>query len=204
VGLLRDVKQVICSVTISLGLWAGALGLAHAAAQPQATQAPLATAAPSSDELYTAATPDHLSASISSTPLSKPTLDASTDAQIAGWISSEAGGDDQKPPGGPQQAGPRAIHGEMGVAVGSNGYRNVYGVTDIPIGQNSDLGLAASNSSYNGRHGYGGGSQTSLGISLRLGDPAGSPSTVCGMTRSVWLPTDDQVAANCAARSSSY
>ncbi len=186
---------------MSLGLWAGVLGLAHAA-----DQAPLATAATSSDAVYTAATADHLSASISSTPLPKPTADQSTEAQIAGWISSEEGGpsgDGRNAQGG-AQPGPRAIHGEMGVSVGSNGYRDVYGVTDIPIGQNSDLGLAASNSSYNGRHGYGGGSQTSLGVSLRLGDPSSAPSTVCGMSRSVWLPTDDQAAANCAARATRY
>jgi hypothetical protein len=170
-----------------------------AQAQLQA-QAPLATAATSSDEVYTAATADHLSASMSSTPLAKPAaVGDTTDAQIANWISSEQGapGADGQA-GGPQQTGPRAIHGEMGVSVGSNGYRNVYGVTDIPIGENSDLGLAASNSSYNGRHGYGGGSQTSLGVSLRLGNPSGASSNPCGMTRSVWLPTDERTAANCA------
>ncbi len=177
------------------------MGVAHAA-----DQAPLPTAAVSSDEVYTAATAQHMSASISSAPLAKPAPTGdTTDAQIAGWLSSEQGsGDPNGQPGGSQAGQPRAIHGEMGVSVGSNGYRNVYGVTDIPIGQNSDLGLAASNSSYNGRHGYGGGSQTSLGVSLRLGDPSGAPSNPCGMNRSVWLPTDDRVAANCANGPSRY
>jgi hypothetical protein len=178
------------------------MGMARAADQP-----PLATAATSSDAIYSAATEGHLSASISSAPLPKPTADQSTDAQIAGWISSEAGGpsgDGGEAQGGPLQGGPRAVHGEMGVSVGSNGYRNVYGVTDIPVGQTGDLGLAASSSSYDGRHGYGGGSQTSLGVSLRLGDPSGAPSTVCGMSRSVWLPTDDRAAADCAKTSSRY
>ncbi|MHB8283704.1 MAG: hypothetical protein ACYDD1_03415 [Caulobacteraceae bacterium] len=188
-------KQAI----FAFGLWAAALGVAHA-------QAPLTTAAPSSDEVYTAATANHMSASISTPPLAKPAASGdTTDAQIAGWLSSEQGnGDSDAGPGGQPSAQPRAIHGEMGVSVGSNGYRNVYGVTDIPIGQNSDLGLAASNSSYNGRHGYGGGSQTSLGVSLRLGSPSGASSNPCGMNRSVWLPTDDQAAANCAAGSSRY
>ncbi len=202
-GRLQDVKQAFpaSGSIVALGLWAAAFGLAHAA-----DQAPLATAAPSSDEVYTAATAGHMSASMTSAPLAKPAPTGdTTDAQIAGWLSAgQNSADADGQAGGPQGNPPRAIHGEMGVSVGSNGYRNVYGVTDIPIGQNSDLGLAASNSSYNGRHGYGGGSQTSLGVSLRLGDPSGAPSNPCGMNRSVWLPTDDRTAANCANGPSRY
>ena len=38
------------------------------------------------------------------------------------------------------------IHGEMGIEVGSNGSRAVYGSTIIPLGQNATLGLAFSDS----------------------------------------------------------
>lgn len=44
-------------------------------------------------------------------------------------------------PGG----GDGKIHGEMGITVGSNGLRAIYGSTVIPLGQNASLGLAFEN-----------------------------------------------------------
>ncbi|MGH6613249.1 hypothetical protein [Sphingomonas sp.] len=37
---------------------------------------------------------------------------------------------------GPGLAG-RGIHGEVGVMIGSNGSRGIYGVADIPLGENA-------------------------------------------------------------------
>lgn len=43
----------------------------------------------------------------------------------------------------------RAIHGEMGVAVGTNGYRSMYGTAVVPLGDNAVLGLSFANEQYN-------------------------------------------------------
>lgn len=154
----------------------------------------MATAAVSSDAAYAEAASDPHPAATSAPPVT-------TQAQIANWISSEEISEDGPQGYGPGDASgpaPRAVHGEFGASIGTGGYRNVYGVADIPVGQTGDLGLAVSNTAYNGRHGYGGGQSTSLGVSLRLGDPSGAPTPQCGMARSVWLPTDDRAALSCA------
>ncbi len=40
----------------------------------------------------------------------------------------------------------RGIHGEVGAAIGSNGYRSIYGVATGPLGKNGSLTIAASES----------------------------------------------------------
>ena len=68
----------------------------------------------------------------------------------------------------------RAIHGEVGFALGSNGYRSAYGIANMPLGDSSDLTVAVAGAHSDGfktRDGYrlGGGDSKSLAISLRLG-----------------------------------
>jgi hypothetical protein len=47
----------------------------------------------------------------------------------------------------------KAIHGEMGVAVGTGGYRSIYGTAVVPLGDNAMLGLSFANEQYgNGRY----------------------------------------------------
>ncbi|WP_162987048.1 hypothetical protein [Sphingomonas paeninsulae] len=47
----------------------------------------------------------------------------------------------------------KAIHGEMGVAIGTGGYRSVYGTAIVPLGDNATLGLSFANEQYgNGRY----------------------------------------------------
>jgi hypothetical protein len=54
----------------------------------------------------------------------------------------------------------RAIHGEMGVGIGTGGYRSMYGTAIVPLGDNATLGLSFENEQYNGgrygryRNGY--------------------------------------------------
>jgi hypothetical protein len=45
----------------------------------------------------------------------------------------------------------RSIHGEMGVAVGTGGYRSMYGTAIVPLGDNAVLGLSYSQEQYNNR-----------------------------------------------------
>jgi hypothetical protein len=91
----------------------------------------------------------------------------------------------------------RTIHGGGGVSVGTGGYRSGYVYTLIPVGEDSTLGLAYSQTDYgkNGAYGWGdygydgygyggygrgygyggrGGSSRSASVMLHLGDSHGS------------------------------
>ncbi len=43
----------------------------------------------------------------------------------------------------------RRIHGEMGVAVGTGGYRSVFGAADLPLGQDGHFAFSFENSQFN-------------------------------------------------------
>lgn len=47
----------------------------------------------------------------------------------------------------------RTIHGEMGVAIGTGGYRSMYGTAVVPLGDSATLGLSFDREQYNGRYG---------------------------------------------------
>ena len=106
-----------------------------------------------------------------------------TAAQIRQWIAAAPppslgdGGVD-----GVVENAPRQVHGEVGVAVGSGGYRSAYAISTFPIGRTGALTVAVGETR-NGRGfgyggygpggygpgGYGRGTQQSLGISLDMG-----------------------------------
>jgi hypothetical protein len=46
-----------------------------------------------------------------------------------------------------------AIHGEMGVAIGTGGYRSMYGTAIVPLGDSATLGLSFEREQDNGRYG---------------------------------------------------
>lgn len=84
----------------------------------------------------------------------------------------------------------RQIHGQVGVAVGTGGYRSAYVQSDIPVGRNGNLSLFVQQTQggrghgdgygygngygygYEGAYDYGGHSGRSLGLSLDLSGPA--------------------------------
>lgn len=77
------------------------------------------------------------------------TASQSTDAKIAAWLddSSKAKSADGKDEPVADMAPPkpdRQIHGEVGAAIGSRGYRSAYGVATIPVGQSSSVTVAVS------------------------------------------------------------
>lgn len=115
-------------------------------------------------------------------PSSAPAHDATAD-QIDAWVAPESAHDSASPPPEADAPAPRTIHGEVGAGVGTGGYRNVYGVADIPVGQTGDLIVAASSSSgqvRGGRYGVG-------GDALALGFyPNGAPATAPGCGRRPW------------------
>lgn len=75
---------------------------------------------------------------------------------------------------------PRKVHGEVGVAVGSGGYRSGYAVSVMPVGQTGTLALAVSETRFGkmgggypgGRDGFAPGRRQSVGMSLSLGEAA--------------------------------
>lgn len=115
------------------------------AAEPPATEAPVATASASSSVA------DQIDAYLRSSPALE--LEA---AEVVGVVP----GDDRRP------------HGEVSVGVGSHGYRSVYARTDLPLGENGRLSIAVENTRFDGgcRHGRPGG--RAVGDDLVLGAAA--------------------------------
>ena len=87
-----------------------------------------------------------------------------TQAKIASWLADSASNAGEDEVGGcPAAALPDGkIHGEVGAAIGSGGYRSAYGVVNIPLGKQGDEGevtLAVSQSrgrGWYGREAFGG------------------------------------------------
>ena len=98
-----------------------------------------------------------------------------TPAQISAWLHTNDDGSLQQSDS-EGSAAPRAIHGEVGVGAGSNGFSTEYGVADIPLGKTSDLVVAGSNTDahFRGRGGVQGQS-LSVGLFLNGASPAQQP-----------------------------
>ena len=101
------------------------------------------------------------------------------DAQIAAWTQTPDAADSDPSKAGIVEIVPRQIHGEAGVAFGSNGYRSGYITTDIPLGKNSDLGITVGESQIKPKH-FGTVTDKSLAISLNIGGGNFGPSVNCG------------------------
>ena len=91
--------------------------------------------------------------------------------------------DDGAPGGVTPQDEPRKIHGEVGVGVGTGGYRSGYVSAVIPVGKTGTVAVAVSETKFGRRGGpgwgggpYGGyGDRQTLGLGLALGDAAQAP-----------------------------
>lgn len=126
-----------------------------------------------------------------------------TQAKIDSWLADSANDSDGQ--GGivcPDVARPDGkMHGEVGAAIGTGGYRSVYGVVNIPLGKQGDKGeltLALSQSrgrgwygrdGFGGPYAYGAGSY-GMGATMLAGRPA---------WRSRASRCDARFAANCLA-----
>lgn len=115
------------------------------------------------------------------------------DAQVEAFIRSAPATPwrNDAPLAGQEIKAKRQVHGQVGVAVGTGGYRSAFAQADIPIGEAGMLSVAVSESrsdhAYGGYYGSGGpgsygalgygnggglrhGARQSLGVSLYLGD----------------------------------
>lgn len=110
-----------------------------------------------------------------------PETTSDTAAQIDAWIKTapRVRLDDGVPDGVTPGAEPRKVHGEVGVTVGSGGYRSAYAISVIPVGESGTLSLAVSKSHggrlYGGPYGRGG-DRSSVALALNLGPQADQPS----------------------------
>lgn len=122
------ISSTLRAVSIALALAAGAGGISTAAfAQSAAEPAASAAAEPVTMRLSDAER--------------DAILDANTEASAAAARGEPAEAEEQG----------RRIHGEVGVMVGTNGTRGIYGVADVPLGENGGATIAFESS----RIGYG-------------------------------------------------
>jgi hypothetical protein len=102
-------------------------------------------------------------------------------AQISDWVkeASQAPVDDVGAPGVDRPLD-RRIHGEVGAAIGTGGYRSAYGVVNIPIGKTGSATIAASDTRYRTRWGgRGGGQSLSLGLDFSDAGRTYAPGQRC-------------------------
>lgn len=182
VGASRAGKPFVCAAFIAL------LSLSATAAVAATDQDPIATApAPlvvsSQSSAQAKAQP-----AVSQAPLD-------TNAQIEAFIRSAPSTPwrNDAPLAGQDLELKRQVHGQVGVAVGTGGYRSAFVQADIPVGETGMLSVAVSESRSNHAYAYGGypgygyggpgsygafgygdsfghGARRSLGVSLYLGD----------------------------------
>ena len=123
------------------------------ATAPRGEQAvPSATAA-----MLAASTTD---ASPSTTVQSAAPHGLSTDEQIARWIGERTAETSSNPPVDPwseADAGPRRMHGQISVGMGTGGYQDYSAAVSLPLGENGTLNLMVSQTK-NSPWGYGYGS----------------------------------------------
>ena len=134
------------------GVLAAALSGGFALAQEAPTPAP---ANASSDAVSTASAKD-------------------TDALIQEWLKGpSASVDTSRGPAAEEPLRDKAIHGEVGFSVGNHGYREAYGVANIPLGEHADATVAVDTAQahYHGRD-Y---NSRTFGLNLAFGPHAGAP-----------------------------
>ena len=83
-----------------------------------------------------------------------------TDEQIARWIGERTASTSQTPvdPWAEADGGPRKMHGEVSVGMGTGGYRDYAASVSMPLGENGTLSLSVSqtkNSPWGYGYGYG-------------------------------------------------
>ncbi len=124
-------------------------------AQADESQAPVATAAPSR------------------TAAAAPQGQSSGEPDALGFVLDDA---DAGPPPPPD----KKIHGEFGVGIGSDGYREAWGVATAPIGDHASATVAVDDGQFNWRHQNI--QNRSVGVSLAFGVDNGTrpPPSVCG------------------------
>ncbi len=82
-----------------------------------------------------------------------PPMDTAT--QIERYLADAAAEPLRSGTASDREPGPRKIHGEVSVSVGTGGYRSGYLTADIPVGERSTLGVAVGHTDFGRNGGYG-------------------------------------------------
>ena len=127
------------------------------------------TTAPRGDQAVLTATDAMLAdtttdASPSTTVQSAAPHGLTTDQQIARWIGERTANAPEAPvdPWAEAGAGPRKMHGQVSVGIGTGGYRDYAAAVSMPLGENATLNLSISQTK-NSPWGYGYGSPWGYG-----------------------------------------
>jgi hypothetical protein len=141
------------------------------------TAASLAVLSAFSVHAQTGSSANPAPAEVVSTAPANASPQSSTEAQIADWIKGAPPlGLSDDDAGGVISAAPpsNGVHGEAGAFVSNRGYGGYVAAT-MPVGKNAMLGVAISDTQYNGR--YFRGNSRSLAASLAIGQPAQRPAS---------------------------
>jgi len=173
-------RRIAIRAPLAIVLALGLSATAQAASANAAEQEPIATArvAPSPTN-----PPVTLAPSAAKPPSAPMTTSEQIDAFLRAspttpWQDAEALDRQEDRP-------PRQIHGQVGVAVGTGGYRSAYVQSDIPVGRDGNLSIfvqetqggrghgygCGSGNGYDSGYGYGAHPGRSLGLSLDLSGP---------------------------------
>lgn len=85
------------------------------------------------------------------TSAAPPAAPSATATQIEQWIADSPAARPEQDPEAMLASEARKIHGEMGVSVGTGGYRSGYLVTHIPIGDKGSATIALSKTDFGDR-----------------------------------------------------
>lgn len=146
-------------------LTAGLIGLPALAV---ADDAP-ATPAPASSEVVTSAGG------------SPPVATSSGDNSLGRWLDDEPTIIDLNSRQAGDLTAPRAAHGYVSVGVGSNGYRDFSAGAVMPVGKNSELGVAIDDEQFSYRHRKF--EQRNLAVSLAIGGAHAAPEDCASAIR---------------------
>ena len=137
-------------------LAAAAMMLANMDPEGVVTTAPRGNQAVPTADMLAASTTD---ASPSTTVQSAAPHGLSTDEQIARWIGERTASASPAPvdPWAEADAGPRKVHGQFSVGMGTGGYQDYSAAVSLPLGESGTLNLMVSQTK-NSPWGYGYGS----------------------------------------------
>lgn len=198
------------AITVRLGIML-AFGLSattQAASASSADQEPIATARVAPSPTNAPAMP---APAVDKPPAAPMTTSEQIDAYLRAapttpWQDAEALDRQEGRPA-------RQIHGQVGVAVGTGGYRSAYVQSDIPVGSDGNLSIFVQQTQggrghgygygygYDTGYGYGGHSRQSLGLSLDLSGPARAADCRQGAwDRTAWRADPGQSRLNRCSR----